>query len=350
MSETPTDYDLLQDDKILAHDQILSQAAEPPNTTSYSYPVVGQGWSTEMWRRINRNVGNGILAEGGNPFWLRNLNNATNTATITVSTLTGEAAAVMHGFYFAMTEDTTVALPMPSSGSVTYSICLTYDPRNEKDAAGPISLEVYSGTPPTTFNREHTVLWTVRRSANQLLTDATVTRVRPFVGGIISVNSFEELPNPGELLFGTLGMVRNDRALYYAYTPIESGSNDGDPYWESLTDPEWIDRVNGTYEHGSLGFHPASARIGTKVVLRGTVQLKSGYPFNTGNNDGDGWWVMSLPPDQTPANTQGFNVTTSNWPTPGFARVAVYYTGEVKVYVAQQCNYVYLDGVEFYVR
>lgn len=350
MSETPSNYDLVQDARIGPMEQILSQAAEPPNATSYSYPVVGQGWSTEMWRRINRNVGNGILAEGGNPFWLRGLNNASNTARITVSTITGEAAAVMHGFYFAMTGDETVALPMPSSGAVTYHICLTYDPRNEKNAEGPISLQVYTGTPPTTFAREHIILWTVRRSANQLLTDATVTRVRPFVGGVISVNSFEELPDAGQILFGTIGVVRNDRALYYAYTPLESGSNDGEPYWETLTDPEWTDRVNSTYEHGGLGHNPGSARLGTEVVLRGTVRLKSGYPFTTGNNDGDGWWVMTLPSNQVPAYTLAFTATTSNWPAAGFARVVVYYTGEVKVYVAQQCNYVHLDGIRFFTK
>lgn len=329
---------------------LVSSAAEPPSGPEFSYPVVDQAVSAEMWKKINRNSGNGILAEGGNPFWYRGASNASNTARITVSTITGEAAAIIHGYYYVLQQDINVSLPMPSSGTVTYHICLTYDPRNESDASGPISLEVYTGTPPTTFDREHIVLWTVRRSANQLLTDATVTRVRPFVGGVISVNNYSELPDPGEMLFGTLAFVRNDRAFYYSFTPIEGGATDGEPFWESLTDPVWVERVNSTYEWGGRGYPPQSARIGTKVSLRGSVKLSSGYPLNTGNNDGNGWWVMSLPSNQVPNHTQFFTVATSNLPSPGTATVVVYYSGEVKVFVSRQCNYVFLDGVEFWVK
>ena len=346
----PTEYDLSQDALIGPMRDILLTAAEPPSGPEFSYPVVDQAVSAEMWKKINRNAGNGILAEGGNPFWYRGASNASNTARITVSTITGEAAAIIHGYYYVLQQDMTVSLPMPSSGTVTYYICLTYDPRRESEASGPISLEVYTGTPPTTFDREHIVLWAVRRSANQLLTDATVNRIRPFVGGVISVNNYEELPDPGELLFGTLAFVRNDRAFYYSFTPIEGGATDGEPYWATLTDPAWIDRVNSTYERAGVGYHPASARIGAKVSLRGSVRLSSGYPFNTGNNNGQGWWVMSLPSNQVPAYTQYFTVATSNQPTPGFATVIVYYTGEVKVFVSRQCNFVCLDGIEFWTR
>ena len=329
---------------------LVSSAAEPPSGPEFSYPVVDQAVSSSMWKKINRNAGNGILAEGGNPFWYRGASNASNTARITVSTLTGEAAAIIHGYYYVLQEDITVSLPMPSSGTVTYHICLTYDPRRESDASGPISLEVYTGSPPTTFDREHVVLWTVRRSANQLLTDATVNRVRPFVGGVISVNNYEELPDPGELLFGTLAFVRNDRAFYYSFTPIEGGATGGEPFWESLTDPEWVDRVNSTYEKADFGFHPASARIGTKVSLRGSVKLKSGHPFGNGNNNGEGWWVMSLPAAHTPPTMQRFTVATSNQPTPGFATVTVSSGGQVRVYVSRQCGFVNLDGIEFWTR
>ena len=351
MSETPSNYDLVQDARIGPMEQILSQAAEPPNATSYSYPVVGQGWSTEMWRRINRNVGNGILAEGGNPFWLRGITNASNTARVTVSTITGEAAAVMHGFYFAMVADETVALPMPSSGAVTYHICLTYDPRNEKNAEGPISLQVYNGVPPTTFAREHIILWKVARSANQLLTDATVTRVRPFVGGVVSVNSFDELPNAGEILFGTIGVVRNDKALYYAYTPIESGSNDGEPYWALLTDPEWIDRVNSTYRWGNIGEHPGSARVGNQVFLRGVVATNWDGNFNTNQNDGDGYWVMSLPTNQHPSRVRYFTCAVAGATGQlGFARVEINNSGEVRARVSKECSWVSLDGIQFHTK
>ena len=329
---------------------LVSSAAEPPSGTEFSYPVVDQAVSSSMWKKINRNAGNGILAEGGNPFWYRGASNASNTARITVSTLTGEAAAIIHGYYYVLQEDITVSLPMPSSGTVTYHICLTYDPRRESDASGPISLEVYTGAPPTTFDREHIVLWTVQRSANQLLTDATVNRIRPFVGGVISVNNYNELPDPGELLFGTLAFVRNDRAFYYSFTPIEGGATDGEPFWESLSDPEWVHRVNSTYEQGVAGFPPASARIGTKVSLRGSVKLKNGNPFTTNNNGGGGYWVMTLPASQVPAYTQSFTVATTNTPVPGLARVIVAHTGEVRVFVAQSTATVYLDGIEFWTR
>lgn len=347
MSETPTSYDLAQDARIGPMEQILSQAAEPPNATSYSYPVVGQGWSTEMWRRINRNVGNGILAAGGRPFWLRDLNNAAATATVAVSTWTGEAAAVMHGFYFAMQSSETVSLPMPSSGTTVYHICLTYDPRNERNAEGPISLQVYSGVPPTTFNREHLLLWTVTRSSNSLLTDATVDMYRPFVGGVITVNYFSQAPDPNSVLFGTVLICRLENSVYYSHTRGEDEEGNSNSLWVNLLDPEWDEAIlNQPYEWQGFGRPPGTKQVGNSVELRGTVKRSSGN-FETHQNNGSGYRVMYLPASRRPRGTRYFITADSSSSTPGLARITIDPDGAVYVRVSRTCAWVSLDGIRF---
>ena len=329
---------------------LVSSAAEPPSGPEFSYPVVDQAVSTEMWRKINRNVGNGVLAEGGNPFWLKNLSNANNTADITVSTLTGEAAAVMNGFYYVLTSSKSVSLPMPSSGNITYHICLTYDPRNESNPEGPISLQTYTGTPPNTFGRTHITLWTVTRSANQLLTDATTSRGRPFVGGIISTNNVDQFPDPGSVLFGTLAFARDEGTFWYSYVPTEeTGNVEGSdvPYWAPINSPRWVNRVNNTYEWPGFDYHPGSTRIGKQVYLRGVVRLASGFSFGAGNNNGAGWWAMTLPANQRPALGQYFMAAISGPQNPGFARVHVNAAGEVRFWVSRQCSWVSFDNISF---
>ena len=343
----PTEYDLSQDALIGPMRDILLTAAEPPSGPEFSYPVVDQAVSTEMWSRINRNVGNGILAAGGRPFWLRNINNATNTAVVSVSTWTGENAAVMHGFYYAATSDIEVSLPMPSSGTATYYICLTYDPRKESDAEGPIALEVYTGTPPTSFGREHIVLWVVRRAANQLLSDATVEQVRPFVGGVITVNYASQLPDPNSVLFGTIGISRLENAVYYSHTKGEDEEGSSNSEWVNLLDPEWGDQIlNQGYEWQGFGRPPGTKLVGNRVEVRGTVRRVSG-PFDTGQNSGNGYRVMYLPSGRRPLGSRYFVCATSNSNSPGIARVTIDPDGAVYVRVSQTCAWVSLDGIQF---
>ena len=331
---------------------LVSSAAEPPSGPEFSYPVVDQAVSSSMWKWITRGMGAGILGEGGQPYWYRNPSNANNTAEIAVSTFSEEAHAAIGGFFHHLSQPVTVSLPMPSSGAVTYNIALTYDPRREADPLGPIRLETHTGPLPTSFGREHIPLYSVTRNANELLTDATVQQHRPFVAPSLTYNWSHHLPDPTNMLTGTTARTRLDGGLYMVLqgNEIWEDGTTAEPRWVNLSDPAWVVRVHSNYEWGGQGHQPSSTRMGARVSLRGSVRLRNGNSFSTNNYSGNGYLVMTLPSNQVPAYTQSFIVATSNQPVPGVARVVVYYTGEVRVFVAQTCSYVFLDGVEFWTR
>lgn len=283
MSE-PTEYDLQQDQRIIPLEEILSQAAEPPTGDEFSYPVVGQGWSASMWSWMTLGQGSGLLDVGGRPYWLRDFNNATNTARLSVSTTVGTANAILRGYFHELSQDVAVSLPMPSGATITYHICLTFDPRNEKNAEGPISVETYSGTPPKTFGRHHLVLWTVQRSANQLLTDAVVMQVRQKVAPTITVDTEgqRDLLDLNGLLWGTMCLVSETGEMYRAGG---SGEDVGGPnMWLSLTSPAWTDSTSNVHQQNPGSAMPAWRRIGDRVEFKGRIRQASGTAYQAGND------------------------------------------------------------------
>ena len=349
MSETPTPYDLTQDALIGPMRDILLTAAEPPSGPEFSYPVVDQAVSSSMWKWITRGLGAGILGEGGQPYWYRNPSNANNTAEIAVSTISGEAHAMIGGFYHHLSQAVTVALPMPASGTVTYHVALTYDPRRESDPEGPIKLETHTGSLPTTFGREHIPLWSITRAANQLLTDATVRQYRPFVSPTTTYNYRSHLPDPGMMLSGTIARTRLDDGLFMSLQGNEVGA-DGESAvarWVNVGSPEWRENVlNQGYEWQGFGRPPGTKLVGNSVAVRGTVRRTAG-PFDTGQNSGNGYRVMYLPSGRRPLGSRYFVCATSNSNSPGIARVTIDPDGAVYVRVSQTCSWVSLDGIQF---
>ena len=303
MSETPTPYDLTQDALIGPMRDILLTAAEPPSGPEFSYPVVDQAVSSSMWKWITRGMGSGILGEGGQPYWYRNVSNATNTAQIAVSTISGEAHAMIGGFFHHLSEPVTVSLPMPSSGTVTYHIALTYDPRRESDPEGPIKLETHTGALPTTFDREHIPLVTVTRRANELLTDADVQQHRPFVSPTVTYNWLSELPHPSTMLSGTVAIVRNDGQTLMSLQGNEPDEDDqtvATARWVNLSDPQWRDfSLYTSYERTSSSATPQIQRKGKTRKMRGAVRRIDGRPLSTGW--AEGWNIGILPERDRPA-------------------------------------------------
>ena len=282
MSETPTPYDLTQDALIGPMRDILLTAAEPPSGPEFSYPVVDQAVSSSMWKWITRGQGDGIIEVGGWPYRLTGLNNATNTAILRVSTLTGTANAIIAGFFHQLSADLTISLPMPSSGTTTYYICLTHDPREEGTAPGPVSVQTYSGTPPDTFGRTHVVLHTVRRTANQLLTDAVVESFRPRVAPTMLVARESQLGDPRQRLWGTLALAHETSEWFMA---MGSSSDAGGPSsWQNITSPEWVASTSNAHLHQTSGSFPSWRLEGDRVHLVGRVRQSSGSPYAAGND------------------------------------------------------------------
>ena len=188
---------------------------QPPSGPEFSYPIVGQPMTDAMWQYVTLGMGDGVLDEGGQPYWLRARENANNTLKITVSTTTNTAQAMLRGFYHKMTEDRTFTVPGVTT-STLFHFCLTYSPVGLNQDQGPISLQMYAGTPPTTLGRFHIILWTLLRKPNQLLTDAEVRMVRPKITPSLSVNVEKDRPDPSKVLWGTRVLCHESGVEYRA--------------------------------------------------------------------------------------------------------------------------------------
>ena len=219
MPDQPTIYDLIQDGRLDAIEGVVSSHYDPPEGPEYSFPVVGQGVSFQQFQLISRAAGTGVYvqhdAEGAqSPYRLTDMpggpaeTNAQNKMMLRVSSLTKRSEAAIEGFFHAQTQDIPISLPAVAQPT-TYRVCLTLDPRNEDEPGGPVSVQVYTTEPPTTYGRRHIILWTVQRNPNELLTDATVTQTRPWLGHVINVWHENQLPDPTQVEYGTLAVVIN---------------------------------------------------------------------------------------------------------------------------------------------
>ncbi|WGH94175.1 hypothetical protein QDX21_05115 [Auritidibacter ignavus] len=219
MTEMPSPYDIIQDERIDGLSELVTPYYKPPGEQEYSFPVVGQGVSSEMFQQISRAAGTGVFvqhdAEGAqSPYRLTRLpggdaeTNAKNQMMLRTSNATGRSEAAIEGFFHTQLEDMPVSFP-PVTTPTTYYLALTYDPRREEEEAGPISVEVHANKLPTTHGRKHIVLYTLRREPNQLLTQATTQQHKPWLGHVINVWRYNDLPEPTSVEYGTFAVVIN---------------------------------------------------------------------------------------------------------------------------------------------
>src|SRR5690625_4782736 len=216
MTQDPTPYDLLQDAAIEGLQEIVTPYYQPPSEVEHSFPVVGQGVSADMYQQMSLAQGDGILITDDSEYSYRlermpggaAETNSTNRMVLKVSQNTGRSEAILRGFYHVLYQDMQIELP-PVTTPTTYIIALTYDPRREEEPAGPIRVEVHQNDLPRTHGRKHIVLRTVHRLPNQLLTEATLGRGRQNISPTITVVTEADLPDPTDVLYGTIAIVRN---------------------------------------------------------------------------------------------------------------------------------------------
>ena len=210
----PTNYDKLQDDRLDSLESLITAEYQPPEGTEYSFPVANQGITQEQFRLMHLGQANGMIhGDNGvvndNPnstgwrYYLDNHDsdaetNQRNTKILRAGT---SAESIVEGFYHRLTEDMELPFP-PVTTTTVYHVTITYDPRDFK--TNPVKIQVYPGEPPTSQGRVHLLLYTVERQPNQLLTQATVTRYRPYTAGLLSVQDRNQLPDPKEYPAGTL--------------------------------------------------------------------------------------------------------------------------------------------------
>lgn len=292
MSE-PTAYDLTQDEKIAEHSELLTVSDVAAAGSQISYPVVGQPLSDAQWQTIAASIGNGVISPGGGPYEVVDARDTDDTVRINVSAITGTAEAILSGFFHQLRDPIRVSIPAVTK-TTTYYICLTYDPLRSQSADGPISIQVYTSTPPTSSGKKHIVLATVVRQANQVLTDAQINRIRPTVSPTMWVLLESHKPDPSTLLWGTACRVHESGKTYIACSEQNSsGIWDGRPdRWEELTSSSgW--KLLMPNDTGGLwsGSYAAYKVEGNRVSLRGKIYrtpsmeagktyspYKSGYP------------------------------------------------------------------------
>lgn len=212
---TPSDYDrYVQDPRLDELESLVTAEYRPPEGVEYSYPVANQGITQEQFRLMNLGQANGMI-HGDNGVvndspnstgWRYYLEghdsdsetNQRNTLILRAGT---SAESIVEGFYHRLTEDLELPFP-PVTSTTVYHVTVTYDPRDFR--TNPVKIQVYPGTPPESQGRVHMLLYEVERRPNQILSQAKITRYRPYTAGLLSVQNRNQLPDPAQYPAGTL--------------------------------------------------------------------------------------------------------------------------------------------------
>lgn len=236
-----------------------------------SFPMRDEPMTDEQWKQVTLGIGNGVLNEGGDPYRLTNINNATNQVTVNVSTTTGLAQAIVAGFYHRI--DAPVVLDVPAVTKATnYWIVLEYSPLRLESSEPPVQLKVVKDALDFSQGKQYLTLHRFYRRPNELLTDANYRAVKPRVAPLLQVRDFSELPEPGEVLRGTVAVVHGD------FPDIKIAKADpGKPVaWVSVLSGKWFnlrDHANTTSFSGSP---KQMKRTGPTRYLRGQFYRSSG--------------------------------------------------------------------------
>lgn len=316
---------------------LITTQYQPPSGDEFSYPVVGQPMSDKMWKWVTRGIGDGILDLGDRPYWLTDLDNTTDTGVLKTGT-EGSSNAIVAGHYHYLSADKTLSFRAVTV-TTRYHVCLTYDPTKSDDQNGPISVQVYEGTPPTTMGRIHVVLWIVERRPNELLEDATVTRERPRVAPVSYVWEEDHKPDPNKLLSGSICMVGENGAIYRVTS--ESSGEDGDRRWYPMQ--ESLQRNDDqSYRWPGHGERFTSTRIGQLVVLEGRVERSNGLDFKASSSNG--YHIRTLPEKYRPRVEHRYISKADGYTTRNDAVINIGADGVVKVYPRTDCGWVSVDG------
>lgn len=329
---------------------LVSADYAAPEGPEFSYPAVGQAVDDEMWKFITLALGNGILDDGGEPYYLRKLGsdsqtNSENQMRLTVATSSGNAQAVLGGFYHRLLEDMRLTFPMPLTRTVYY-VTLELNPLKAKSALGPISVQVYPNELNTESNRQHLILWTVTRDPNQLLTEATVTRYRPRVAPAITVAREEDKPDPSTVLWGSTCVVHRTNTIYVAVGSTGEGETGG-TRWKGLDEPNaTYTRPDGVYKWVGHGAKPGASKIGQVVYLEG--RLARGDRFEGQNyNEGNDYEIMNLPPELRPKSERRFITNKDGFNSSLSSVIVVYADGRVVARPNAATAWIGLDGISY---
>ena len=240
-----------------------------------SFPMRDAPMTDEQWKQVTLGIGNGVLNEGGDPYRLTNINNATNQVTVNVSTTTGLAQAIVAGFYHRI--DAPVVLDVPAVTSATnYWIVLEYSPLRLESSEPPVQLKVIKDGLDFSQGKQYLVLHRFYRRANELLTDANYRSVKPRIAPLLQVRDTSELPEPGEVIRGTVAVVHGD------FPDIKIAKQDAGQSvaWVSILSGKWFNLQDHANTTSFSGSPKQMKRTGPTRYLRGQFYRSSG-PYTT---------------------------------------------------------------------
>lgn len=270
-----------------------------------SYPVIDKPLSADQWRSVTMGIGSGVLDEGGFPYNLTNVSNEDNTVQVTVSSLHGYAHAIVNGFYHKIDEPVTLSVPAVTSPT-TYYVALQYDPLREDL---PVSLDVFTSL-DRSQGKQYVTLHEIDRLPDQLLSDAARRYVRPRVAPTIIVSRPRELPDPANVLWGTVAVIHGG-APGIADMRMAIGAEDGARTWQSIVSPPWeaLPDTTNAVQNPTSGVGKAIQRIGQQRKITGRIARADGSVYTAASSSG--YRVASLEPKDRPRGFQRFTVRGS---------------------------------------
>lgn len=305
----------------------------------YSYPVPEQPMPVDNWQSVTRGLGDGVFDEGGSPYQLTNLSNATNTVELTAANMGGNVRrshAILGGFYHKIDANLTLSVPAVTTAT-TFYIALQLDTTRATEGGLPVVADVFTSLDRTS-GKEYLVLHEIDRQPNQLLTDAARRWVRPRISPVISVSRGRELPPSASVMRWSLALIHGGGT---GVTDLRVNSESG---WRSLLNPAWEtlpDVSSATY--GTSGYRLAIQRAGTQRKMRGRFGRASGANYLASNSDG--YIIAYLDEKDTPT------ATSRHWVYGGGDTLA-YITffagnGQVRVNVTSNCAWIDLGTIEW---
>ena len=308
-----------------------------------SFPMRDEPMTDEQWKQVTLGIGNGVLNEGGDPYRLTNINNATNQVTVNVSTTTGLAQAIVAGFYHRI--DAPVVLDVPAvTKATTYWIVLEYSPLRLESSEPPVQLKDVTAL-DTSQDKQYLVLHKFYRRANELLTNANYRSVKPRISPTLQVRDESELPEPETVIRGTVAVVHGD------FPDIKIAKADpGKPLaWVSILSGAWEtvgDRANTV----NMTTAPKQLkRVGTERRMRGQF-YRPGRAYTTSSA---GYLVCTLRDADLPKQGMRFPVVPVNHGTGNGADADAYVTvsslnNEMRLYLTRgQCGRIDLGQISW---
>lgn len=264
-----------------------------------SFPIKNAPMSDEQWKQVTLGIGTGVLNEGGDPYRLTNVNNATNQVTVNTSTTTGLAQAIVAGFYHRI--DAPVVLDVPAVTSATnYWIVLEYSPLRLENAEPPVQLKVVKDALDFSQGKQYLTLHRFYRRPNELLTDANYRSVKPRVAPLLQVRESSELPEPGEVLRGTVAVIHGD----FPDIRIAKADPGQSVAWVSVLSGKWQDVGDRANTTNFAGSPKQFKRAGISRSLRGQFYRSDGA-YTTSSA---GYLVATLNSDDLPKRGMRFPV------------------------------------------